>query len=309
MKNMKKIFSVMLVLVLSLALLVGCGNDTNEPENDTNVEENEENVEENEDGDEEESDEPREEGSIILSTTTSTQDSGLLDSILPKFEEETGTKVKVVAVGTGKALEMGENGEADILLVHAKSSEEEFVSEGHGTEREDVMYNDFVLVGPKDDPINLKEESPEDIEASLETISETKTPFVSRGDDSGTHKKELGIWEDAEITPDEEWYIESGSGMSDTLKIADEKDAYTLTDRATYLSLKDTLELEIAVEGDDKLFNQYGIIPVDPEKNDQINEAGAKEFMDWLLSDETQELIGEFGEEEYGQPLFVPNAK
>lgn len=306
MKNIKRLFGVMLCLVLSLALLVGCASESEET-NDTNVEENVEDVEK--DSEEETADEPKEEGSIILSTTTSTQDSGLLDFILPKFEEETGTKVKVVAVGTGKALEMGQNGEADILLVHAKESEEEFVSEGHGVDREDVMYNDFVLVGPKDDPINLKEESPDDIDASLKTISETKTSFVSRGDDSGTHKKELGIWEDAGITPDSEWYIESGSGMSDTLKIADEKGGYTLTDRATYLSLKDTLELEVVVEGDDKLFNQYGIIPVDPGKNDEINEAGAKSFKEWLLSDETQNLIGEFGKEEYGQPLFVPNAK
>lgn len=304
MKNMKRIFAIMFSLVLSFALLVGCGNETNNTEND-----NDTSVEENTDKKEEPKEESKEEGSIILSTTTSTQDSGLLDFILPKFEEETGTKVKVVAVGTGKAIEMGVNGEADILLVHAKASEEEFVKEGHGTERKDVMYNDFVLVGPKDDPINLKKESPKDIKASLATISETKTSFVSRGDDSGTHKKELEIWKDSAITPDPEWYIESGSGMSETLKIANEKGAYTLTDRATYLSLKDTLQLEIVVEGDDNLFNQYGIIPVNPEKNEKINESGAKVFMDWLLSDETQKLIGEFGVEEYGQPLFVPNAK
>lgn len=305
MKNIRKIFVAIFCLVLSFALLVGCNNETNNSknDNDTNIEEN---VDDTKD---EKKDETKEEGSIILSTTTSTQDSGLLDFLLPKFEEETGIKVKVVAVGTGKALEMGKNGEADILLVHAKSSEEEFVSEGHGTERKDVMYNDFVLVGPKNDPLKLKENSSKDIAASLKTISDTKTPFVSRGDDSGTHKKELGIWEEAGITPDPEWYIESGSGMSDTLKIASEKGAYTLSDRATFLSLKDTLDSDILVEGDDKLFNQYGIIPVDPEKNEQINEAGAKTFMDWLLSDETQELISEFGKEEYGQSLFIPNAK
>lgn len=297
MKNMKKIFTMILTLVLSFALLVGCASEPNKTENDKNIENK---TDENE---------SKEESSIILSTTTSTQDSGLLDFILPKFEEETGVKVKVVAVGTGKAIEMGQNGEADILLVHAKASEEEFVSEGHGTERKDVMYNDFVLVGPKDDPIKLKEESPKDIAAGLKTISETKTAFVSRGDDSGTHKKELEIWKNSEITPDAEWYIESGSGMSDTLKIANEKGAYTLTDRATYLSLKDTLDLDIVVEGDDKLFNQYGIIPVNPEKNEQINESGAKTFMDWLLSDDTQKLISEFGVKEYGEPLFIPNAK
>lgn len=293
--KMKKLFALILCLALSISLLAGCGetkkDEVTEKDNVTKKSEVEEN------------------GSIILSTTTSTQDSGLLDFILPKFKEETGIEVKVVAVGTGKAIEMGENGEADILLVHAKASEEEFVKEGHGTERKDVMYNDFVLVGPKSDPIKLKEKFPKDIKASLKTISETKTPFVSRGDDSGTHKKELEIWKSAEITPGSEWYIETGNGMSDTLKIASEKGAYTLTDRATYLSLKDTLELEIVVEGDQGLFNQYGIIPVNPDKNDQINESGAKTFMDWLLSDQTQKLIGEFGKEKYGQPLFVPNAK
>ena len=247
--------------------------------------------------------------SIILSTTTSTEDSGLLDYLLPKFKEESGIDVKVIAVGTGKALQMGKDGEADILLVHAKESEEEFVAEGHGLERRDVMYNDFILVGPGEDPLNLKSEHPNNILEGLKTLAETETEFVSRGDDSGTHKKELSIWKEAGIEPEGDWYISAGSGMGDVLKIADEKRAYTITDRGTYLSMKDNLDLEIIIEGDENLFNQYGIIPVNPDKSDKINVEGAKKFMEWMLSDKVQELIGEFGVEEYGMPLFIPNAK
>jgi len=246
---------------------------------------------------------------LILATTTSTQDSGLLDYILPVFEEETGITVDVVAVGTGQALEMGKNGEADILLVHAKESEEEFVAEGHGLERRDVMYNDFILVGPKDDPLKLKGNYPNDIVGAFKAIAQNEATFVSRGDDSGTHKKELSLWSKAGIEPEGQWYLEAGSGMGDVLAITNEELAYTLSDRATYLSMRDTLDLEILVEGDQNLFNQYGIIPVNPEKNEKINAEGAQKFMEWLLSDETQELIGTYGVEEFGQPLFVPNGK
>ncbi|MCF6466088.1 substrate-binding domain-containing protein [Clostridium sp. Cult2] len=277
---MKKFLVLALSVVLILTMLAGCGQTKEE-----------------------------EGGRIILSTTTSTQDSGLLDYILPKFEEKTGIEVDVIAVGTGKALQMGKDGEADILLVHAKESEEEFVAEGHGLERHDVMYNDFILVGPGEDPLKLKEKTPDNILEGLKAISENEFTFVSRGDDSGTHKKELSIWKEAGIEPQGEWYLEAGAGMGDVLKIADEKQGYTITDRATYLSMKDTLELEIIIEGDENLFNQYGIIPVNPEKSDKINAEGAKKFMDWILSDETQELISEYGVEEFGMPLFVPNAK
>jgi tungstate transport system substrate-binding protein len=292
---MKRFVALTLSILLILTLLVGCApketsQDAEKPNEDNNAAE-------------------KVNGSIILSTTTSTQDSGLLDYLLPKFEEETGIEVKVVAVGTGKALQMGKDGEADILLVHAKESEEEFVQEGHGLERHDVMYNDFILVGPKDDPLKLKENSPNNILEGLKSIAETQTKFVSRGDDSGTHKKELSIWKEAGIEPEGEWYISTGSGMADVLKIADEKGAYTITDRATYLSMRDNLELDVIIEGDKNLFNQYGIIPVNPEKNDKINAEGAKIFMDWILSEDTQKLIGEFGVEEFGMPLFVPNAK
>lgn len=242
---------------------------------------------------------------ITLSTTTSTQDSGLLDFLLPIFTEETGIEVKTVAVGTGKALQMGKDGEADVLLVHAKTSELEFVEEGHGTERHDVMYNDFILVGPKSGQV----EKGKDIVGALSTISENKLTFVSRGDDSGTHKKELSIWKVAEIEPTGDWYLEAGAGMGDVLKIASEKQGYTITDRATYLSMKDTLDLEIVIEGDENLLNQYGVIPVDPSKNENINNDGAIEFMNWMLSERGQSLIKEFGVEEYGEPLFIPNAK
>lgn len=246
---------------------------------------------------------------IILSTTTSTQDSGLLDFLIPKFTKDTGIEVKVIAVGTGKALQMGKDGEADVLLVHAKASEEEFVNEGHGLERKDVMYNDFILVGPEEDPLKLKESSPNDILLGLKTIAQNQFRFVSRGDDSGTHKKELEIWKSASIEPEGDWYISAGSGMADVLKIANEKKGYTITDRATYLSLRTTLDLDVIIEKDENLFNQYGIIPVNPDKNDKINSAGAKAFMGWILSEKGQKLISEFGVEEFGMPLFVPNAK
>lgn len=244
---------------------------------------------------------------IILSTTTSTQDSGLLDYLLPIFTEDTGYEVKTIAVGTGKALQMGRDGEADVLLVHAKADELKFVEEGDGTERHDVMYNDFILVGPKEDPLKLKESHGADILGGLKEIADKQAVFVSRGDDSGTHKKELGIWKNAEIEPAGDWYLSAGSGMADVLKIADEKQGYTITDRATYLSMKSDLDLDIIIEGDDNLFNQYGVIPVNPEKSEQINHEGAVAFMNWLLSEKGQGLIKEYGVEEYGQSLFIPN--
>lgn len=294
---MKRFLVLTLSFILIFTLLVGCG--PKESDQGPEVE-----------GPGEDADVQEESGGrIILSTTTSTQDSGLLDYILPVFEEETGIEVDVIAVGTGKALQMGKDGEADILLVHAKASEEEFVSEGHGLERQDVMYNDFILVGPEEDPLELKTNFPNDILEGLKTIAEKEAVFVSRGDDSGTHKKELSIWKEAGIEPEGEWYLSAGSGMGDVLKIADEKQGYTITDRATYLNMKDTLDLEVIIEGDENLFNQYGIIPVNPDKSDKINAEGAKTFMDWMLSEDTQKLIGEYGVEEFGKPLFVPNAK
>lgn len=291
---MKKTLTYVLLLLLILGTVSGCAPKTEAPvEAPANTPAEEPAAES----------EPVVEESIILATTTSTQDSGLLDFLLPIFTEETGIEVKTIAVGTGNALQMGRDGEADVLLVHAKADELKLVEEGHGTVRNDVMYNDFVLVGPADGEIIYGN----DIDAALAAINEKGLQFVSRGDDSGTHKKELGLWKALSIEPAGEWYIEAGAGMGDVLKIADERQGYTLTDRATYLALKDTLQLEVVAEGDEDLFNQYGIIPVNPNKGDMINESGALKFMDWLISEEGQELISQFGVEEYGEPLFIPN--
>lgn len=247
--------------------------------------------------------------SIILSTTTSTENSGLLDYILPDFTEKTGIEAKVVAVGTGKALQMGVDGEADVLLVHAKPSEEEFVAGGHGLERFDVMYNDFVLIGPENDPANISENAKNDVINALTLISEEEITFVSRGDDSGTHKKELSFWEAAGIEPSGEWYVSAGKGMGDVIQMTNELLGYTMADRSTYLSMKEDIDLKIVTEGDSIMFNQYGVIAVNPDKNDSINSEGAQQFIQWLLSEETQALIGEFGKDAFGEPLFVPNAK
>ncbi|AHM55741.1 ABC-type tungstate transport system, permease component TupA [Peptoclostridium acidaminophilum DSM 3953] len=247
-------------------------------------------------------------GSIILATTTSTSDSGLLDYLLPEFTKDTGIEAKVVAVGTGQALQMGKDGEADVLLVHSKAAEEEFVAAGDGLERKDVMYNDFILVGPANDPLKLKQELPNDIVGALKKISEQKFKFISRGDDSGTHKKELALWTEVGITPEGDYYVSAGRGMGDVLKMADEMQAYTIADRGTYLSMKADLGLDIIVEKDTNLFNQYGVIPVNPDKNENINAEGAKAFEEWILSEKAQSLIGEYGKEKYGAPLFTPNA-
>ncbi|MDF2891614.1 MAG: extracellular solute-binding protein [Clostridia bacterium] len=250
---------------------------------------------------------PVEKKEIILSTTTSTQDSGLLDYLLPIFTEDTGYEIKVVAVGTGQAIKMGEDGEADVLLVHAKTSEEEFVKAGHGIKRYDVMYNDFILVGPKDE-VKVKDNSKGKVLAALKYINDSKIKFISRGDDSGTHKAELKLWKAAVVEPAGDWYISAGKGMGAVIQMADEMKAYTLTDRATYLSMRDKVNLDITVEQDPALYNQYGVIAVNPDKNDKINSEGAEAFVDWILSEKVQMLIGEFGVEEFGQSLFIPNA-
>ena len=244
---------------------------------------------------------------VILATTTSTYDSGLLDELLPAFEEETGFKVKPIAVGTGEAIAMGERGEADVILVHARSSEDEFVEGGYGIGRKDVMHNDFVIIGPESDPAVIKGMS--SAGEAFQAVSETENPFVSRGDNSGTNKKELKIWENAGIEPQGDWYIESGQGMGATLRIADEKQAYTMTDRGTYLSQEETLSLIILVEGDGILFNPYGVIPVNPDKHKDIdiNYEGACAFADFITGERGQAIIKEFGVEKYGQPLFYPD--
>ncbi|MGI6440878.1 MAG: substrate-binding domain-containing protein [Peptoniphilaceae bacterium] len=316
--KMKKVLIVMLLVLAMLATACGGEEATEAPATDAPTEEATEAVdttEEAADTTEEAQEEPVEaKGEIILSTTTSTEDSGLLDAILPDFTDKTGYTVKVVAVGTGAALQNGRDGNADVLLVHAKASEEEFVEEGYGVERFDVMYNDFVIVGPEADPAGLKADYGADVKGALQHIAEEKAAFVSRGDDSGTHKKELQLWEAAEMTdPGEdaanEWYTSAGKGMGDVLTMASEMEAYTMTDRATYLAMKDDLDLVIVVEGAEDLFNQYGVIAVDASVSDGINTEGGQAFVDWILAPETQELIKGYGVEEYGEPLFVPNAQ
>ena len=244
---------------------------------------------------------------LKLATTTSTQDSGLLDVILPEFEKDTNYKVKVIAVGTGQAIEMGEAGDVDVLLVHSRTAEDKFVADGYGVDRRDVMYNDFLIIGPTEDPAGIKGSA--DTVAAFKAIAAKQAAFVSRGDDSGTDKKEKGIWEKAGIKPSGAWYIESGQGMGDTFLMADEKKAYTLIDRATYLALKDKYKLDIIIEGDKSLLNPYGVIPVNPDKYPNVDFEGATKFAEWLTSEKGQKMIGEFGVKEYGQQLFVPDAK
>jgi tungstate transport system substrate-binding protein len=243
---------------------------------------------------------------MILATTTSTQDSGLLDELIPVFQEDSGYVVKVVAVGSGEAMKMGEQGNADVLLVHSPAAEVAFMEAGNGSERTLVMHNDFIIVGPEADPAGIKGTAT--AADAFTKIAEAQAPFISRGDDSGTHKAELAIWKKAGITPEGDWYQESGQGMGATLKIASEKAAYTLSDRATYLANKDTLALSILVEGDAALLNIYHVIPVNPEKFPNLNAEGAKAFAAFLVSKKGQELIGKFGVEKFGSPLFTPDA-
>lgn len=243
---------------------------------------------------------------LILATTTSTQDSGLLDVLIPLFEDQTGYVVKTVAVGTGQALKMGEEGNADVLLVHAPASEKQLVDAGYAIERQLIMHNDFVIVGPANDPAGIK-----GIKTAVEAFQKIEAagaPFISRGDDSGTNKMELSLWKNANLTPGGDWYEESGQGMGATLRIATEKAAYTLTDRATYLANKDTLDLEILVEGDPALLNVYHVMVVNPEKWPKVNVAGARAFAAFLVSPDTQKVIGNFGVDKFGQPLFFPDA-
>ena len=237
---------------------------------------------------------------IILATTTSVRDSGLMDYLVPQFEKESGYRINLIAVGTGKALQMGRDGEADILLVHAKSSELEFMKDGHGVERRELAHNYFVLVGPKFDE-NIKT-----VEEAFQKIEKEKLTFVSRGDDSGTNKKEISLWENVNIEPKSDWYVSSGNGMGATLKIANELNAYTLSDIGTYLNLKDSLDTGIVVGEDESLLNLYSVMRIDPSKNKHINEEGAKVLMEWLTSDEVKAKIGQYGIDRFGMTLFTP---
>ena len=281
----KKVLAVLLIMVLCFAMAACGGND--EGEGDSR---------------------PAEGTTLMMATTTSTADTGLLDYLKPIFLEDTGIDLQWTAVGTGEALAMGESGDVDIVLVHAKASEEEFVASGAGVERFPVMYNDFVVVGPEEEG-----KYGDDIAACFGAIQEGKLAFVSRGDDSGTDKKEKKIWAALEIDPTANPnYIESGQGMGATITIADEEEAYTLTDRGTWLKFKNDadldIELNIVCEGAKDLLNQYGVIAVNPEKFEGLNNEAANVFIEWICSDKVQELIGQYGVEEYGQALFTPNA-
>ncbi len=245
---------------------------------------------------------------LILATTTSTQDSGLLDVLIPMFEAESGYTVQTVAVGSGQAMAMGQEGNADVLLVHAPATEIAFMEEGYGKDRALIMHNDFIVVGPAPDPSGIKGKP---VVEALMLISAGNAEFVSRGDDSGTHKAELNLWKKAGYDPKAAapaWYLESGQGMGATLTIASEKNAYTLTDRATYLANKENLQLDVLVEGDNALLNVYHVITVNPEKWEGVNYEGALAFLNFMIAPSTQKTIGDFGVDKYGQPLFYPDA-
>lgn len=242
---------------------------------------------------------------IKMATTTSTDNSGLLQYLLPKYEAKCGCKVRYTAVGTGNAIKLGENGDVDMIMVHARAAEDKFVAEGHGVNRRDLMYNDFVIVGPRSDPAHIK--GAKDAETALKKIRSAKAGFVSRGDDSGTNKMELSLWKKAGVEPKGPGYLSIGQGMGQTLTVAGEKQAYALTDRATYATYKDRTGLEIMVEGAKELLNPYGVIAVNPKKYPGVNYEGAMDFIGWLTSDEGQKAIADFKPK--GSQLFFPDYK
>ena len=239
---------------------------------------------------------------LRLATTTSTANSGLLKILLPEFEADTGIKVLTTAVGTGKALRLGRSGRADVLLVHAPEAEEEFVASGYGLARHKVMHNDFVVAGPKEDPAGIR--NLDDVAEAFRRIAATQSGFISRADDSGTHKKELQLWEAAQVEPFGPWYFETGQGMKGALEVADRRDSYILADHATWLALRRNLPLVLLVEGDERLFNPYGVIAVNPEKHPGVNRQNARIFIDWITSGKAREMIRAFRVE--GEALFTP---
>lgn len=245
---------------------------------------------------------PGEDRTVILATTTSVQDTGLLDVLVECFTKESGLVVKPIAVGTGQALELGRQGEADILWVHSPDDEKLFVEQGFGVNRTTFMHNDFVLLGPTFDPAQVKGTG--NIIEAFQKISQNKSLFISRGDKSGTHKKELKIWNESGLTPQKESYLETGQGMAQTVRVANEKQAYCLAERSTYLSLQESIDLIIVSEGDAELRNNYSLILVNPEKFPKVNAKGAKAFFNFLLSKQTKEIVDNFGKEKFGQRFF-----
>lgn len=243
---------------------------------------------------------------LILATTTSTQDSGLLDVLIPLFEEQTGFIVQTVAVGSGAAMKMGQEGNADVLFVHSPAAEKTFIADGWGTERYLVMHNNFIIIGPESDPADIKNAT--SAVDAFTRIAESKSPFICRDDGSGTNTKELAIWKAANLTPEGDWYIKTGQGMAASLQVASEKGAYILTDDATYLANRTSYELAPLFEGDNILLNVYHVIVVNPDKWPKVNNDGAKTFANWVVSADIQKVIGEFGVEKFGRPLFTPDA-
>jgi len=247
---------------------------------------------------------------LMMATTTSTEDTGLLDSLAPKFEKETGNTLKWVSTGSGKALKMGENCDVDVLLVHSPASEKKFVADGFGVDRKEVMYNDFVIIGPKNDPVKISGMTTAD---AFKKIQDEKANFISRGDSSGTHQKELNVWEKVsqKVPEKDNWYIQSGQGMIATINMAAEKNGYTLTDRGTWIKYEsqkgDTNNMKIVVENDKVLFNQYSVITVNKDRCPKVKTELAKSFTNWMVKDETQKIIGEF--KLMDKALFTPNAK
>ncbi|MDR7868672.1 MAG: substrate-binding domain-containing protein [Sporomusaceae bacterium] len=277
---MRRLLLAMLTAVLALALLAGCGGPKAEAPKPAPKQANPD---------------------VILATTTSTQDSGLLDVLIPAFEKKTGYKIKTIAVGSGQAIAMGQKGEADVLLTHAPDAEKKVVEAGAVVNRRLVMHNDFIIVGPAADPAKVKGKKAKE---ALESFAKTQAIFISRGDNSGTHQLEKKLWAQAGIKPAGAWYQEAGAGMGQTLKIASEKNGYAVTDRATFLAHKKNVALDILVEGDSVLLNIYHVMEVNPAKFAKVNKDGAKAFADFLLSAEGQEMIKVFGKDKYGQPLF-----
>lgn len=250
---------------------------------------------------------PTRQPDLLLVSTTSTQDSGLLDVLLPAFTQATGYNVQLVAVGSGQALKLGEQGNADVILLHSPAAEKKFMEAGYGLDRRLVMHNDFVIVGPPSDPAALR--SQPTLAAAFEAIFASASTFISRGDDSGTHVKELALWQNAGLDPhDQPWYLETGQGQGATLSIASEKGGYAITDRGTFLAYQPNVTLEILFQGDPTLLNIYHVITVNPEKFPSVNFKGAQAFADFITSPEAQDLIAAFGVEQYGEPLFFADA-
>jgi tungstate transport system substrate-binding protein len=282
-ERLRKVAQLLSVALAAAAVLAGCGDDDDSGDGASAAK-----------------------GTIILATTTSTQDSGLLDELIPRFERESGYKVKTIAVGSGQAIELGERGEADVLLVHSPEAEEALMATGKARERGLVMHNDFVLVGPSSDPADVRQRP---VERAFARIARTESPFISRGDDSGTNARELELWEAAGIEPEGAWYEKSGQGMGATLRIAAEKRAYTLSDRGTYLATEGPREdPAILVEGYPELLNVYHAIDMTKRAGPRVEEAGARAFASWIVSAPVQRTIGAFGRAKYGEPLFTPDA-